>query len=181
MKTATRTHAEASHRRAADVAAKPQGNGVRRSVNDALERLAHLAAHWSSSSAGFALALGVVVCWLAVGPLLGYSDSWQLFINTGTTIITFLMVFLIQRSQSKDALAIQLKLDEIVAALAGASNRLVAVEDLSESELAELQERYEALSRRASHLANRGVPLSVDAPARAKRRNGEHRKRRTNS
>ena len=93
-----------------------------------LERLALGAARWSSSSLGFSCAALVVVVWLASGPALGYSDTWQLVINTGTTIVTFLMVFLIQRSQNKDALAIQLKLDEFVAALAGASNELVAVE-----------------------------------------------------
>src|SRR5215510_1068109 len=93
-----------------------------RAVNSALERLAMHAARWSASSFGFAFAAGVVLVWLLLGPWLHYSESWQLVINTGTTIVTFLMVFLIQRSQSKDALAIQLKLDEVVAALSTASN-----------------------------------------------------------
>ena len=81
------------------------------------------------------LACLVVVVWAVTGPLFDYSDTWQLVINTGTTIVTFLMVFLIQRSQNKDSLAIQLKLNELVAAMAGASNRLIDCEDLNEEEL----------------------------------------------
>src|SRR4030095_1579570 len=106
------------------------------------------------------------------------SDSWQLVINTGTTIVTFLMVFLIQRSQSKDALAIQLKLDEVVAALAGASNTLVSAEDLSEADLDALHQRYHALSERARQLADERASVSVDAPAEKGRRNGAARKSR---
>jgi len=143
--------------------------------SSALERLARLAARWSSSSIGFAAAVGVVLAWLATGPFLHFSSSWQLVINTGTTIVTFLMVFLIQRSQGKDALAIQLKLDELVAALAGASNRLVAAEDLSEADLEDLQRRYRVLSERARHLADRQAPLSLEAPRPGRRRNGKKR------
>src|SRR3954447_9619809 len=99
------------------------------------EVFARLATAWTGSSWAFAIALGIIIVWLATGPLFNYSDTWQLIINTGTTIVTFLMVFLIQRSQNKDSLAIQLKLNEIVAALEGASNRLINVEDLSEDEV----------------------------------------------
>jgi low affinity Fe/Cu permease len=95
------------------------------------------------------LALGVVLVWAVTGPIFGFSDTWQLVINTGTTIVTFLMVFLIQRSQNKESQAVQLKLNEIVAALEGASNRLVAVEDLSEGELDTLHAYYELLSSAA--------------------------------
>ncbi len=126
---------------------------------------------------GFTTALLVVVVWLATGPFWRYSDTWQLVINTGTTIITFLMVFLIQRSQSKDALAIQLKRDELVAALAGASNRLVAAEDLSEADLEDLRRRYRVLSERAQHLADKQASLSLDQGA-GKRRNGRGGRRR---
>ena len=122
-----------------------------RAVNAALERLAMHAARWSASSLGFAFAAGVVLVWLLLGPSLHYSESWQLVINTGTTIVTFLMVFLIQRSQSKDALAIQLKLDEVVAALSQASNELVGAEDLSEEDLEELRRHYQELAERARH------------------------------
>jgi len=91
------------------------------------------------------LALGVIVIWAFTGPIFGYSDTWQLVINTGTTIVTFLMVFLIQRAQNKDALAIHLKLNEIVAALEGASNRLIDVEDLTEPEIDALRNYYKRL------------------------------------
>jgi len=143
-----------------------------RGRNSPFERLAQLAARWSASSVGFGSALVVVLVWLATGPFLHYSTTWQLVINTGTTIITFLMVFLIQRSQSKDALAIQLKLDELVAALAGASNRLVAAEDLSEADLEDLRRRYRVLSERARHLADKQASLSLDQ-ATGRQRNGK--------
>jgi len=138
---------------------RPHSTSARRGalagVNAALEHLALHAARWSSSSLGFAIAFGVVLVWLACGPLLGYSDSWQLVINTGTTIVTFLMVFLIQRSQSKDALAIQLKLDELVAAMSEASNELVGAEDLSEEDLEALRRHYQELSERARRTAKK--------------------------
>jgi low affinity Fe/Cu permease len=111
-----------------------------------MERFARFATHWAGSATAFVLAVGVVLIWSATGPIFGYFDTWQLVINTGTTIVTFMMVFLIQRSQNKEALAIQLKLNEIVAALEGASNRLIYVEDLSEEEIALLHEHYFALS-----------------------------------
>ena len=97
----------------------------------------------------FAIACGIIVVWIISGPLFKFSDTWQLVINTGTTIVTFLMVFLIQRSQNKDALALQLKLNELVAAMQGASNRLIDVEDLSEEELKVLHMHYEKLARMA--------------------------------
>src|SRR5688572_660681 len=99
------------------------------------EQFAHRATVWTGSSWAFALALGAIGLWVITGPLFGFSDTWQLVINTSTTIITFLMVFLIQRAQNKDALAIQLKLNELVAAVRGASNRLINVEELSEEEV----------------------------------------------
>jgi low affinity Fe/Cu permease len=121
-----------------------------------LERFAHAATHLSGSTGAFSLALGVVLVWLATGPLFDYSNTWQLVINTGTTVVTFLMVFLIQRAQSKDSLAVQLKLNELVAAMDGASNRLVTVEDLSEDELETLHRHYQRLAE----LAKRDVRLT---------------------
>src|ERR1700731_3995491 len=88
-----------------------------------LARFSRLATDWSGSSAAFGLAALTIVIWLVSGPFFGFSDTWQLAINTSTTIVTFLMVFLIQRAQNKDAHAIQLKLNELVAAVQGASNR----------------------------------------------------------
>ncbi len=95
----------------------------------------------------FAGALSAIVVWAIAGPIFGFSTTWQLVVNTGTTIVTFLMVFLIQRTQNKDSLAIQLKLNEIVAAIQGASNRLIDVESLSEVELEALQKHYQELAK----------------------------------
>jgi low affinity Fe/Cu permease len=110
------------------------------------ERLATRVTHWSGSSGAFMLACAVVVVWVLTGPLFKYSDTWQLVINTGTTIVTFLMVFLIQRSQNKDSLALHLKLNELVAAVEGASNRLIDVESLTEQELKILHRHYATLA-----------------------------------
>jgi low affinity Fe/Cu permease len=114
-----------------------------------LERFSARVTQWSGGSAAFALALLLVLVWLATGPIFHFSDTWQLVINTSTTIITFLMVFLIQRSQNKDALAINMKLNEIVAALEGASNRLIEAEAFSERDLTILRKHYEELAKLA--------------------------------
>jgi len=114
-----------------------------------VERFARAATLWTGSSAAFAIAMVVVIIWGATGPLFHYSDTWQLVINTGTTIITFLMVFLIQRTQNKDSLAIHLKLNELVAAMEGSSNRLINIEDLSEDEVRLLHQHYRHLAKLA--------------------------------
>ena len=101
---------------------------------------------WTGSSSAFGIAFAIIVIWGITGPLFKYSDTWQLVINTGTTIITFLMVFLIQKSQNKDSKAIQLKLNELIAASRWASNRMVDIEDLTESELDVLHKYYQKLS-----------------------------------
>ena len=105
-------------------------------------RFANAAAYWMGRPVVFALALFTVLIWAALGPVYQYSDTWQLVINTGTTIVTFLMVFLIQHSQTRDTAAIQIKLSELVLALEGAENRLARVEDLSDEEMERLQEEY---------------------------------------
>lgn len=110
-----------------------------------LEKFSYEATRATGTSMAFVLAVLVIVVWGVTGPLFHYSDTWQLVINTGTTIITFLMVFLIQRAQNKDALAIHLKLNEIVAAMEGASNRLIDVEDLTEPEIEALRKYYRRL------------------------------------
>jgi len=114
-------------------------------VSAFLEKFSHQATKATGTSVAFVLAVLVIVVWGITGPIFHYSDTWQLVINTGTTIVTFLMVFLIQRAQNKDALAIHLKLNEIVAALEGASNRLIDVEDLSEPEIDALRSYYKRL------------------------------------
>lgn len=110
----------------------------------------------------FALASLTIIVWGLTGPVFGYSNTWQLVINTGTTIVTFLMVFLIQRSQNKDSLAIQLKLDEIVAVMAGASNRLIGCEDLNEEELHTLRRHYETLVELAKKEGSLTMSHSVE-------------------
>ena len=117
----------------------------RSKLSELLERFSHQATRATGTSSAFVLAVLVIVVWGITGPIFHYSDTWQLVINTGTTIVTFLMVFLIQRAQNKDALAIHLKLNEIVAAMEGASNRLIDVEDLSEPEIDALRKYYKRL------------------------------------
>lgn len=107
-----------------------------------LERFSTRVSQWAGSTPAFAFALGFVLVWALTGPLFGFSQNWQMVINTGTTIATFLMVFLIQRAQNKESRALQLKLNEVVASLQGASNRLVGAEELSEEELRALHDRY---------------------------------------
>jgi low affinity Fe/Cu permease len=114
-------------------------------LSEILERFSLKATKATGTSTAFILALSVILVWIVTGPLFHFSDTWQLVINTSTTIITFLMVFLIQRTQNKDAQAIHLKLNEIVAALEGASNRLIDVEDLTEGEIETLHAHYRAL------------------------------------
>jgi low affinity Fe/Cu permease len=113
------------------------------------ERFSIIATLWTGSTWAFIIALGSLIIWLFTGTYFHYSDTWQLVINTATSVITFLMVFLIQRSQNKDSQAIQLKLNEILAALQGASNRLINVEDLSEEQVRRLHRRYRRLARQA--------------------------------
>jgi low affinity Fe/Cu permease len=100
-------------------------NKHRWKIGESFEKLSEAVTGWTGGTSAFGIAVAVIVVWAAVGPIFGYSDTWQLVINTGTTIVTFLMVFLIQRSQNKDALAIHLKLNEIVAAINRASNRFI--------------------------------------------------------
>src|SRR3954465_4990311 len=117
------------------------------SVGERFENLSKVITQFTGSTTAFGLALGVVIVWILLGPVFRFSDTWQLVINTSTTIITFLMVFLIQRSQNKDSLALHLKLNELVAAMQGASNRLIDVEALTEKELATLHRYYGELAK----------------------------------
>jgi low affinity Fe/Cu permease len=110
------------------------------------EKLARKVTTFSGSTLAFIIALGTILLWLVTGPIFHFSDTWQLVINTGTTIITFLMVFLIQRMQNKDSKAIHLKLNELVAALEGPSNRLIDAENISEAELDVLAKFYTKLA-----------------------------------
>jgi low affinity Fe/Cu permease len=152
---------------------------VQKSVTGSAERMVDRVAaavtHWAGSSWGFGMAAGTILVWGITGPLFRWSDTWQLVINTGTTIVTFLMVFLVQRSQNRDGLAIQLKLNELVAALHGASNRLIDVEDLTEAELQILHAHYRRLVEMARDDQDMTASHSVDEAEnrhREKRRAG---------
>lgn len=138
----------------ADISTKPKRNFF--------ERFSTNVAKATGSTAAFSMALSLVVLWGATGPLFHYSETWQLFINTTTTIITFLMVFLIQKAQNKDSLAIQLKLNELVAAHEKASNRLVNVEGMSEEELKIIQKYYSQLNEFAKQEKSLQQSHSID-------------------
>ena len=112
-----------------------------------------MGSHWS-----FIISLALCVVWAAAGPFFGYSDSWQLVINTGTTVVTFLMVFIIQHTQTRDTEAMQVKLDELIRATKGAQNALLCLEDLDEKTFEEFRERYQVLAREArAHLSQNGA------------------------
>ena len=127
-----------------------------------LEGFSVAATRATGTSMAFILALSVIIVWGITGPIFHFSDTWQLVINTGTTIVTFLMVFLIQRTQNKDALAIHIKLNEIVAALEGASNRLIDVEDLDEAEIEILSQHFRKLSQMAKKDADLTCTHSIE-------------------
>ena len=127
------------------------------------ERFSNRATAATGSSAAFFTAIAVIIIWAVTGPIFKYSDTWQLIINTGTTIVTFLMVFLIQKSQNKDSKAIHLKLNELLASHQGASNRMVDIEDLTEEELNHLHKFYVELSDLAEEEDDLTCTHSIDA------------------
>jgi low affinity Fe/Cu permease len=127
-------------------------------MRETFRRFASRTAEWVGTPAAFVLGLGLIVLWAATGPLFAFSDTWQLVVNTATTIITFLMVFLIQNTQTRDARAIHLKLDELLRGVKGARTAMVALENSTDEELASLQEEFERLHQR---LVGRGRPASV--------------------
>ncbi len=114
-------------------------------MNEFFRRFAHKTSEVVGSSWAFILAVVIIVFWASTGPMFGYSDTWQLVINTGTTIVTFLMVFLIQNTQNRDAKAIHLKLDELIKATKGARNQMLDLDELSDAQLTLLEEEYKRL------------------------------------
>lgn len=126
------------------------------------EKLAHGATVFSGSTIAFIIAFLIIIVWIISGPYFNFSDTWQLVINTGTTVATFLMVFLIQRMQNKDSRAIHLKLNELVASLKGPSNRLIDVEDLSEEELETLSNYYRHLAQMAKREKDLSASHSIE-------------------
>jgi low affinity Fe/Cu permease len=121
-------------------------------------RFARWVARVSGRSITFALALGLIAAWVATGPIFRFSDTWQLVINTATTIVTFLMVFVIQNTQNRDTEAIQIKLDELIRATQGAHNVLLDLEEMEEDHLNRFRSRYEILAREARDDLKRGRP-----------------------
>ena len=134
-----------------------------KSKTNQFERFSNWATNATGSSAAFITAIVIIIVWGATGPVFKYSDTWQLIINTGTTIVTFLMVFLIQKAQNKDSKAVHLKLNELLASHQGASNRMVDLEDLSEHELDQLHKFYEQLSELAEREDDITCTHSIDA------------------
>jgi low affinity Fe/Cu permease len=124
-----------------------------------MERFSTRVTEWAGSTAAFVGSLAVVAVWMVTGPLFRFSDTWQLIINTVTNVATFIMVFVIQRAQNKDALAVQIKLSELLTSAHGASDAIVAVEELSEDELRRLHARYLELAR----LGERPAPGALES------------------
>jgi low affinity Fe/Cu permease len=120
-----------------------------RSKRGGFQKFARTSSRWTGSGAAFGSAVLLILVWGITGPLFHFSDSWQLVINTGTTIITFLMVFLIQNTQNRDNEALQIKLDELLRATSGCHNAVMDIEELSETELVELKREYSKLARKA--------------------------------
>lgn len=127
-------------------------------------RCAAAVAWWAGHPAAFLGAVAVVVVWGILGPTFHFSDTWQLVINTGTTIVTFLMVFLIQNAQNRDTAAMQIKLDELIRAVHGAQNNLIDVEQMEEKELAALRDRFHELAEQARARAGVGPGLQGKDP-----------------
>jgi low affinity Fe/Cu permease len=164
---------------AVDISKSKSGNSAR------FEKLAAAITKAAGSSTSFFIALAIIILWAVTGPVFHFSDTWQLVINTSTTIITFLMVFVIQQTQNKDALAIQLKLNELIAAEEKASNRLVDVEDLTQDELEVLKKFYVKLASLAkqendlfsSHSVDEAEDVHVQKSMSIRRRKGNNNKK----
>lgn len=128
--------------------------------------MANATATWTGRPIAFLTAVLIVLIWGITGPIFHYSDTWQLVINTGTTIVTFLMVFLIQNTQNRDAKAMHLKLDELIRAVKGARNRLVDLEKLSDEELKELEEQFTRVRNKAAQRASEVEEIEEEREAR---------------
>ena len=141
-------------------AAKPPSTRATETKGDAFGKFSSAASSWLGSRWAFVGAILVIVAWAAIGPLFHFSDTWQLVINTGTTIVTFLMVFLIQNTQNRDARAINLKLDEVIRSIDAAGDEMMNIESLSDAELDLMQKRYERI--KAARLARQTQPKKTE-------------------
>jgi low affinity Fe/Cu permease len=110
---------------------------------------AHITAHWAGKPAAFLIAFGLIVLWAVTGPLFGFSDTWQLVVNTATTIVTFLMVFLIQNTQNRDTMALQIKLADLIIAIRGTNNKMAIAEDMDDEDLEALHQEYRKRAEQA--------------------------------
>lgn len=141
------------------------------------EKLSSAVTKGAGSTPAFIIAVGLIIVWLATGPIFNYSDTWQLVINTGTTIITFLMVFLIQRSQNKESLVVQIKLNELIASSELASNRLIDIEHLSEEELVALQKYFAELVKMSKRDSEMRTSHSIEEATQLHEAKSAHRKK----
>jgi low affinity Fe/Cu permease len=163
-------------------------NGDDASTTDPHPLAAHFAkfaqstAQWTGHPATFLSAVAIVIVWIVTGPLFGYSDTWQLVINTGTTIVTFLMVFLIQNTQNRDMMSMQLKLSELVLAMKGAENKFASIEDLSDDELKKLHDECRARTElTTAHIEKRRTAISHDKAQPVKTQPGKTQSVKTQS
>jgi low affinity Fe/Cu permease len=143
-------------------------------IAESFSRFAKATARAAGQPATFGLALLIILAWAATGPIFGFSDTWQLIINTGTTIVTFLMVFLIQNTQNRDSIAMQIKLDELLRAAKGAETAMADLEDLTEEELEAFQAYYRKLAEaaRSKMRESETLPFAKDRTAPPKGRSG---------
>jgi len=145
-------------------------------MNDLFRKFAHKASEIVGSPWAFITAVAIILIWAITGPMFGFSDTWQLIINTGTTVVTFLIVFLIQNSQNRDAKAIHLKLDELIRSIKGARNRLVDLEELSDEELTQLQEEFRRLRERYNRPS--GIHIeTIEEELKGRKAKGQKQKR----
>jgi low affinity Fe/Cu permease len=135
----------------------------------AFEKVSNTITTFSSTSTMFAIAIGLILIWVVTGPIFNYSNTWLLIVNTGTSIITFLMVFLIQKAQNKESIAVQLKLNELIASNNKASNRLLNIQDLSEDQLNTLYEHYQKLVELTQKAASNTQSHSVEDAIESKK------------
>jgi low affinity Fe/Cu permease len=158
-----------SHAKAPANSGSNGATGYARSFNETFRKMASSAATAVGSKWAFLLSLVIVVVWAGTGPIFHFSDTWQLVINTGTTIVTFLMVFLIQNTQNRDAKAIHLKLDELIRGVKGARTNLVNLEELSDEELENLQREFHRVQSKAERRANHHVKEVHETAEQAQR------------
>jgi low affinity Fe/Cu permease len=151
-----------------DVGDQPDDRDLFCRIRDAFGVFARKASRVLGSAWAFVVAIGIIVIWAATGHAFGYSDTWQLIINTGTTIVTFLMVFLIQNTQNRDAKAVHLKLDELIRALGPARNKLVDLEKLSDDQLKALEDEFEKLRKKAEGATEKVSALKETAESKSR-------------